>query len=834
MRPRVVAQCAVLTAAVAVPALAGFAGTDLFIPMAGRGVGAYPSNWFTTVYLYNPNDTAVTVDLTFLERNRDNVASAPPRVAETLAAGETRILENIVETEFARSAYGAVRIRCAEKVVATARVFSKESPDAPLTESFGQDFAATPSSFAIGIGESTDVLGGYTTQPYQDSEARFNIGCVETTGLGSATVRWIARDAAGQEQRHYDRTVLRLSQTQGFFHDYFTGVDLTNARISAQVIAGAGRVICYGSLVTNDREFPKPVQDPTTFEMVYPEKLLGSSDLYHDATLTGAGTAAAPLGLADGSVTDDKVASGIAYAKLTGAPASLPPSGLAGNALRGTYPDPGLAENSVGTGQVLDGAVTKAKLAAPGGAFGQLLGTDGADLVWQSSGPTLPPGSYSQTLYNGGAGWLASSALTNDGVNVGIAGDLLLPSTDAGGTAGVIKLGGSPFVHNLGGGTFLGVHAGNFGITGGFITAVGSSALASDTQGSWNTAVGAQGLTQNTTGGGNTALGAGSLQGNTTGDNNTAAGLWSLASNSTAYENTAVGFNSLTSNTTASLNTALGSDALRMQSYDNSGSAWRSENTAVGWHALYSNQPTTAEPTPNGAFNTAVGAESLWFNTTGSSNTAVGTLSLSNNSTGSSNIAIGHLAGFNLTTGDHNIDIGSPGEPNESWTVRIGREEDASQWRTFIVGVHGIPVGGGSAVFVNRYGQLGTLPSSIRFKQEVRDIGEASSPLLRLRPVMFRYTTEPDGPPQYGLIAEEVARVMPELVVNDAAGQPSTVAYQQLPALLLNELQKQQATIGSQQAEIAALRDQLVGLSTLRARVEQLLERIAALEHAGR
>jgi hypothetical protein len=293
----------VLAAAAAAPLLAGFAGTDLFIPMAGRGVGAYPSNWFTTVYLYNPNPTAVSVDLTFLERNKDNVAIVPPKVTDTLAPGETRVYDNIVEATFGRTAYGAVRIQCAAKVVASARVFSKESADAPLTQSFGQDFAATPASFAMGLGESADILGGYTTQPYQDSAARFNIGCVETTGAGSATVRWVARDSAGQQQKSYDRVVPRLSQTQGFFHDYFAGVELTNARISATVVSGNGRVICYGSLVTNDKEFPKPVQDPTTFEMVYKDSLLGIATVQHDATLAGDGTAGAPLGIAPGGVS---------------------------------------------------------------------------------------------------------------------------------------------------------------------------------------------------------------------------------------------------------------------------------------------------------------------------------------------------------------------------------------------------------------------------------------------------------------------------------------------------------------------------------------------------
>jgi len=375
MRSRTVLVVSLLVAALAAPALAGFAGTDLFIPMAGRGAGVYPSNWFTTVYLYNPNPVAVPVDLSFLERGRDNVATPPPEVTDTLAPGETRIYENIVETTFGfgGTVYGAVRIRCAARVVASARVFSKESADAPLAQSFGQDFSGTPASFAIGLGESTDVLGGYTTQPHQDSAARYNIGCVETTGAGSATVHWVARDGDGVERGTYDRVVPRLSQTQGFFHDYFAGVELTNARISASVIAGGGRVICYGSLVTNDRTFPKPVQDPTTFEMVYPEKALGMSGVQHDATLVGDGTALAPLGiadagvgttkLADGAVTDRKVASGIAYSKLVGAPSALPPIGPAGGALAGTYPNPGIAGGAVGTSQLAASAVTSDRIA---------------------------------------------------------------------------------------------------------------------------------------------------------------------------------------------------------------------------------------------------------------------------------------------------------------------------------------------------------------------------------------------------------------------------------------------------------------------------------------
>jgi hypothetical protein len=444
------AVVAVVLAAASGTALAGFAGTDLFIPMAGRGVGAYPSNWFTTVYLYNPNAEVVSVDLSFLERNKDNVATAPPRITDTLAPGETRIYENIVEATFGKTAYGAVRIQCSEKVVASARVFSKESENAPLTQSFGQDFAATPASFAIGLGEATDILGGYTTQPFQDSDARFNIGCVETTGLGSATVRWTARDAAGVERDSYDRVVPRLSQTQGFFHDYFTSVGLTNSRVSASVVGGTGKVICYGSLVTNDKEFPKPVQDPTTFEMVYPEKLLGIATVQHDATLVGDGTAGAPLGLADGAVTLPKlgttnipspappggiaalaagppqvlttdgstlswqaVASGDITAVTTAAGSGLSGGAESGPAnlavAAGGITSSMIQDGAVATGDLANSAVTIAKLSASGGSTGKVLKHDGSTVVWGTdldSGLTLP---YSQSVSSAGAAFVIAN-----------------------------------------------------------------------------------------------------------------------------------------------------------------------------------------------------------------------------------------------------------------------------------------------------------------------------------------------------------------------------------------------------------------------------------------
>jgi hypothetical protein len=196
-------------------------------------------------------------------------------------------------------------------------------------------------------------------------------------------------------------------------------------------------------------------------------------------------------------------------------------------------------------------------------------------------------------------------------------------------------------------------------------------------------------------------------------------------------------------------------------------------------------------------------------------------MSLYSNTTGCCNIALGSLAGRYLTTGSWNIDIGNEGAVGESNTIRIGGY--ALQTSTYIAGIFGANVGSGSEVFVNSAGQLGTVTSSLRFTQDVAAMGDASRRLLELRPVTFHYKTHPDGPLQYGLIAEEVEDVMPELVVKDATGQPETVAYHELPAMLLNELQKQQATIQAQNAKIetlvarlAAIEARLVGSSAQR------------------
>ena len=205
----------------------------------------------------------------------------------------------------------------------------------------------------------------------------------------------------------------------------------------------------------------------------------------------------------------------------------------------------------------------------------------------------------------------------------------------------------------------------------------------------------------------------------------------------------------------------------------------------------------------------------LQLNTSGNNNTAIGRSSLNHNTTGSSNIALD--GGFFLTTGSNNIDIGNSGVAAESATIRIG---DSQQNRAFIAGIRGITTGSatGIPVLIDTNGQLGTVSSSRRFKDDITDMGATSDVLMQLRPVTFHYKADTGGADralQYGLIAEEVAEVAPQLVAHSADGQIETVYYQHLAPMLLNEVQKQQRTIGEQAARIDAMARELASIRTL-------------------
>jgi len=326
--------------------------------------------------------------------------------------------------------------------------------------------------------------------------------------------------------------------------------------------------------------------------------------------------------------------------------------------------------------------------------------------------------------------------------------------------------------------------------TGGSNTAIGNSALFSLTTGTNNTATGANALfslTTSSNGGNNTATGVNALYSNMTiagvsGFNNTATGANALQDNTTGPNNTATGANALQSNTTGYGNTAMGDSAL--QSVTDEG-----QNSAYGFAALQSNL---------GEANTAVGANALQSNTDTDFNTACGFAALQRNTTGGGNIALGATAGQNLTTGSDNIDIGNAGVAGESSTIRIGTA--GTHANTFIAGISGVTVAGGVGVIINSSGHLGTVVSSERFKDEIKPMDKASEAILALKPVTFRYKhdLDPEGIPQFGLVAEQVEKVNPALVARDAQGKVYTVRYEAVNAMLLNEFLKEHGKVEEQ------------------------------------
>jgi Chaperone of endosialidase len=340
----------------------------------------------------------------------------------------------------------------------------------------------------------------------------------------------------------------------------------------------------------------------------------------------------------------------------------------------------------------------------------------------------------------------------------------------------------------------------------GFNTAEGDNALLSLTTGTNNTALGANALQSDTTGSTNTATGNGALAGNTTGNNNTATGTLALYSNTTGFNNTATGVSALHDNTTGNNNTASGAGAL----YDNTTG---SGNTATNYTTLGNNTTGSNNTAYGGAAmkgspasgnssgNTAIGSFALQNYATADLNTAYGWKALFFNTTGQSNIALGANAGGRfLTTGSNNIDISTVngGVAGESNTIRFGTV--GTHANTFIAGISGVTVAGGVGVIIDSSGHLGTVVSSERFKDEIKPMDKASEAILALKPVTFRYKhdLDPEGIPQFGLVAEQVEKVNPALVARDAQGKVYTVRYEAVNAMLLNEFLKEHGKVEEQ------------------------------------
>ena len=276
--------------------------------------------------------------------------------------------------------------------------------------------------------------------------------------------------------------------------------------------------------------------------------------------------------------------------------------------------------------------------------------------------------------------------------------------------------------------------------------------------------------------------------------------------------NTAEGAGALASLTFGKWNSAFGFEALNK---DTTGST----NTATGLRALFNNVEGNA--------NTANGVMALFNSTNGVGNTAIGAQALLNNTSGNLNIALGYRAGVSLSAGGNNIIIGHQGA-NESNTIRLGT--NASHTRTFIAGIKDVVINLGDPVYINSAGQLGSILSSQRYKTDITPMNSVSEAIFALKPVTFHYKQEldPNGVPQFGLVAEEVAKVNPALVVPDAEGKPRSVRYEAVNAMLLNEFLKQHRKMQEQEATIADLKSTIARQEAIIAQQQKGMDAVTA------
>jgi hypothetical protein len=358
----------------------------------------------------------------------------------------------------------------------------------------------------------------------------------------------------------------------------------------------------------------------------------------------------------------------------------------------------------------------------------------------------------------------------------------------------------------------------------------GLGVLVSRTTGVWNTGTGYQALNHLTSGNQNTATGLRALFSNSTGFNNTATGVYSLFGNTSGFLNSATGAYSLAHNTTGSSNTANGYGALFL---NNEGE----QNTATGRDALYHNT-TGFGNTANGivalyrnitgGVNTANGGQALLSNTAGSGNTANGYNALGNNITGSNNTASGVQALF-LSNGSGNIALGAYAGgkiTTANNVICIGADGDNVDNSCFIGQIFGATSSGGTAVFINSDGKLGTATSSRRFKEEIQPMEQASEALFALKPVTFRYKKgiDPQRIPQFGLVAEDVEAASPDLVVRDKEGKVNTVRYEAVNAMLLNEFLKEHSKVERLEAKLAEQEKKIEALTSGLQRVSAQVE----------